>query len=151
MPTVYIWYPDKDHPYGHTALQTDKYYISFWPDADVSELRKARAFAGKGVPASLVFHQELDRHYEGNRLPTGRYEIDNATDEAINKIHEEFLEYNGIDPEEVTLEAGEKLVSNRPIIKPQVSVPKTKYALVPDQVKKPPFYQHEHNCDVYLF
>ena len=129
MPTVYIWYPDKDHPYGHTALQTDKYYISFWPDADVSELRKARAIAGKGVPASLVFHQELDRHYEGNRLPTGRYKIVGATDEAINKIHEKFLHYNGINSANVTLEAAEKLFEKG--VEPEVSVSKTKYAVVP--------------------
>ena len=33
-----------------------------------------------------------------------------TTDEAINKIHEKFLHYNGIDPVDVTLEAGERLV-----------------------------------------
>ena len=167
MPTVYIWSPDKDNKFyiwspdkdnkfGHAALQTDKYHISFWPDGDTSELGKTRAVL-KGVPGSLHFHHELDRYCEGNRLPAGRYEILYATDEAINKIHEEFLEYNGIDPEEVTLEAGEKLVSNRPIIKPQVSVPKTKYALVtnhdgPDRFKTyPPFYHLENNCVTFCF
>ena len=74
MPTVYIWCPDKDHPYGHAALQTNKYHISFWPDVDTSELGKARAI-GKGVPGCLVFHHELDHFHEGKRLPTGTYEI----------------------------------------------------------------------------
>ena len=38
-------------------------------------------------------------------------------------------------------------VNNRPIIEPQVSVPETKYALVPDQVKlSPAFYHNERNC-----
>ena len=108
MPTVYIWYPDKDHPYGHAALQTDKYHISFWPDGDVkNDLGVARA-VGKGVPGSLhFFHHELDRYYEGDRLPTGIYQISYVTDKAINEIYEEFLEYNGIDPADVTLEAGE--------------------------------------------
>ena len=129
MPTVYIWYPDKDHPYGHAALQTDKYYISFWPDGDVkNDLGVARAVAGKGVPASLVFHPELDRFYEGIRLPTGRYEIVGATDEAINLVYEEFLHYNGIDPEDVTLQASEQLIEKSE--KPEVSLPETKYNAV---------------------
>jgi hypothetical protein len=38
------------------------------------------------------------------------YQVVNATNEAINRIHEEFLHYNGIDPEEVTLKAAEKLI-----------------------------------------
>jgi len=74
MPIIFIWCPDKDHPYGHAALQTNKYHISFWPDVDTSELGKARAI-GKGVPGCLVFQHELDRFHEGKRLPTGTYEI----------------------------------------------------------------------------
>jgi hypothetical protein len=38
-------------------------------------------------------------------------------------------------------------VNDRQIIEPQVSVPETKYALVPDQVKlSPAFYHNEDNC-----
>jgi hypothetical protein len=145
MPTVYIWYPDKDHPYGHAALQTAKYHISFWPDGDTSELGKTRAVL-KGVPGSLHFHHELDRYCEGNRLPTGIYKILYATDEAINRIYEEFLQYNGIDPADVTLEAGEKLVRQNK--RPEVSVSLTKYAFVPDQAidYSLKFYTHENNC-----
>nr|CAH0113618.1 unnamed protein product [Daphnia galeata] len=177
MPTVYIWYPDdKDHPYGHTALLTDKYYISFWPDGDISEMGKLQA-AFHGVPGSLHFHCELDRYCEGNRLPTGSYEIDNATDEAINKIHEEFLEYNGINPADVTLEEGEKHIDD---IKnkgwPQKSVAKTLYSynahfegqssaldlIVPGNAlnnqpknlllpKRSTFYYHKQSCVSFCF
>nr|CAH0113664.1 unnamed protein product [Daphnia galeata] len=148
MPTVYIWYPDKDHAYGHAALQTDKYHISFWPDGDVKNELGVLRGVGNGVPGCLIFHHELDRFYEGNRLPTGIHKIVHATDEAINLVHEEFLKYNGINPAKVTLQAGKRLVRQRK--KPEVSVPLTKYALIPNQVKnKPsglPFYQIENNC-----
>ena len=149
MPTVYIWYPDKDHPYGHAALQTDKYHISFWPDGDVkNDLGVARAVAGNGVPGCLIFHPELDRFYEGIRLPTGIYELDQekVTDEAINRIHEKFLHYNGIDTADVTLEAGEKLVDQS--TPPEVSVSKTKYAIVLYNIIYPSdfYYEYVNNC-----
>jgi hypothetical protein len=144
MPTVYIWCPDKDHPYGHAALQTDKYYISFWPDGDVKDSELGASLIR--VPASLVFHPELDRFYEGIRLPTGRYEIVGATDEAINLVYEEFLHYNGINPANVTLEAAEKLFEKGDV-EPEVSVSKTKYAVVPDKnLPVASYYQHGNNC-----
>jgi hypothetical protein len=83
MPTVYIWYPDKDNKYGHASLQMDKYHISFWPDGDLEELLGSKPIHNR-VPGCLVFHQELDRSNEGNRLPTGIYKISKVSDEAIN-------------------------------------------------------------------
>ncbi len=114
------------NPYGHAALQTAKYHISFWSDGDVKDSELGASLIR--VPASLVFHPELDRFYEGIRLPTGRYEIVGATDEAINLVYEEFLHYNGIDPEDVTLQASEQLIEKSE--KPEVSLPETKYNAV---------------------
>jgi hypothetical protein len=130
MPTVYIWYPDKNNPYGHASLQTDKYHISFWPDGDVKQDYNVAMAAIPGIPGALVFHHELDRSLEENQLPTAMYELYNSTDGAINRIHEEFLRYNGIDPEDVTLEAAEELVNERE--KPRKSVRKTRYTFVAD-------------------
>ncbi|EFX79489.1 hypothetical protein DAPPUDRAFT_304419 [Daphnia pulex] len=130
MPTVYIWYPDKNNPYGHASLQTDKYHISFWPDGDVKQDYDLAMAAILGIPGALVFDQELDRSLEENQLPTAMYELYNSTDGAINRIHEEFLRYNGIDPEDVTLEAAEELVNERE--KPKKSVRKTRYTFVAD-------------------
>lgn len=59
-----------------------------------------------GVKGCLVFHHELDRSLEGDRLPTGTHQIVNATDQAINEIHEIFLKYNEIDPPEVIARSG---------------------------------------------
>ena len=144
MPTIFIWYPDRDHPYGHAALQTAKYHISFWPDGDVKEELDAIRTAINGVPASLHFHHELDRHYEGNRLPTGSYEIDNATDNTINDIYEEFLEYNGIDPANVTMEAAKKLIDKKK--KPEATVSKTPYSFSPLLKSERRFYHAKQNC-----
>ncbi|XP_046461447.1 uncharacterized protein LOC124207856 [Daphnia pulex] len=91
MPTVYIWYPDKNNRYGHAALQTDKYHISFWSEQDVKDCGKGTA-ATVGIPGSLVIHQKRDMELEGNRLPTATYQIVTVTNEAINRIHEEFID-----------------------------------------------------------
>ena len=60
------------------------------------------------------------------RTQSCTYKISKVTDKAINHINEQFLEYNGIDPADVTLEAGERLVIQG--VSTEVSVPKTKYA-----------------------
>ena len=62
---------------------------------------------------------------------SGTYKISKVTDKAINRIYEQFLEYNGIYPADVTLEAGERLITQ--VVSTEVSVSKTKYAQVPDK------------------
>jgi len=54
----------------------------------------------------------------------------NTTNESINRIHEEFLRYNGIDPEDVTMEVAEKLVNERK--EPKMSVSITRYTFLAD-------------------
>jgi hypothetical protein len=167
MPIVYIWSPKiGTNPYGHAALQTDKYHISFWPDGDVKEELGVVKTALVGVDASLVFHPELDRYYEGKRRPTGEYEIVNVTNEAINGIHEEFLHYNGINPADVTLEAAEELVDAFELkvgeARPEMSVSRTPYSYIAiveektmfDTMRWPsssPFYHSKQSCVSFCF
>jgi hypothetical protein len=129
MPTVYIWSPDENSRYGHAALQTDKYHISFWSEEAVADCGKMRTVT-EGIPGSLVFHQKRDMELEENRLPTATYQIGSVTNEAINRIHEEFLLYNKIHPADVTMEAAEKLLEDKKT--PEVLVGKTPYTFVVD-------------------
>jgi hypothetical protein len=165
MPIVYIWSPDEENKYGHASLQTDKYHISFWPNGSVKRDFGVWETAFDGVEAALFFHQELDRYYEGNRKATAMYQIVNATDEAINRVHEEFLHYNGIEPEEVTLEAAEKITEKKE--EPMKTVSKTKYSFVADLVRDKrktkskwetflhgeniPFYHEKQSCVSFCF
>lgn len=160
MPTVYIWSPDENNRFGHAALQTDKYHISFWSEQDVKDCGKGKA-ATVGIPGSLVIHQQLDMELEGNRLPTATYQIDTVTNEAINRIHEEFLLYNKIHPADVTMEAAEKLLDENKT--PEVPVGKTPYSYLADirgqismfdlvqpanliNTGKPPWYHSKQSC-----
>jgi hypothetical protein len=62
-----------------------------------------------GVEGCLVFNSNVDREYEAECDPI-EYEIDvTVTNEDINSVYEEFLGYNEISPEEVTLARGEEL------------------------------------------
>jgi hypothetical protein len=162
MPTVFIWSPDSNHRYGHAALQTNKYHISFWPDGDVKNELGVVSTALVGVEGCLIFHPELDRFYEGNRLPTATHHIVNATDEAINGIHEEFLRFNRIVPEDVTLEAAEVLLDE--YIQPERSVPITRYTFIAaverqtffDAIHRNggarvPFYHRKQSCVSFCF
>ena len=107
MPTVLIWLPEGANLFGHAALRTDKYHISFWPDRG-----KHFRFSETSITGRLHFHEHLDWVEEGSREnprgPNSRHAIVNVTNEAINGVYEEFLRYNQIDPEEVTLEAANR-------------------------------------------
>ena len=125
MPTVLIWPPDEENQYGHAALQTKKYHISFWPDGDVKRDLGVLQTLTVGVKASLVLSQHRDFHLEGNRVPR-QYNIVIATDEAIDRVYEDFLRYNNIEPEEVTVAAAEKMIEQN--VLPEVTLPNTKYS-----------------------
>jgi hypothetical protein len=107
MPIVLIWLPEGfSNKYGHASLQTDKYYISFWPLEGKRELSEA------SVTGRLHFQELVDWDNEGSpekpRGPNSQHEIVNVTNDAINYEYEKFLRYNKIDPEEVTLEAASR-------------------------------------------
>lgn len=129
MPTVLIWTPEDANTFGHAALRTDKYHISLWPFRG-KELR----FSESSITGRLHFHEQLDWISEGSRenpvKPTVQNEIVNVTNDAINRVYEEFLRYNKIDPKEVTLEAANR----KPFQLCHRQLPLTRYSLVGDVI-----------------
>lgn len=195
MPTVYIWRPHgEDNPYGHVALATDKYYVSFWTaqvlfDSDEEiqqEESKAKRLKRKltdllnavgvfkGHRGGLVFHQDLDKEYETDQDPV-EYQIDaTLTNEDINSLYEDFLDYNGINPEDVTLARGEQLYKTRKEYEelpqeearkvkeepelPQKSMANTKYSFsvelvtcIKEDDDSVPFYHKQQSCVSFVF
>lgn len=164
MVVVLIWLPTKDNKFGHAALQTDKYHMSFWPDGDVkSDLGVFDALGG-GVNASLVFHQDLDYSLEGKRDPN-QHRIANVTDNEVNRVYERLLAYNDIDPASVTLNKAEEIIQQRD--RPEISLSKTQYTYLARFIKSKnehknflealsqgyngPFYHHPQSCVSFCF
>jgi hypothetical protein len=100
-----IWRPSGDNKYGHAAVQTDKYHMSFWPDGAIKSDLSAFQAMTSGVVAAINFHHNLDKYLEDRRDPV-QYRIVNVSDSALNRIYEKFLAYNNINPSEVTLAKG---------------------------------------------
>lgn len=194
--TLSIYPPHgEENPYGHVALKTDKYYISFWTaqvlqsdesdEIDENEESKAKRIKRKlinalyalgvfkGHQGGLVIHQELDQEYEGNCNPI-EYEINAVvSNEDVNSVYEEFLRYNEIDPEEVTLSKSDEIFKKRREYEalsaeeakkvleepelPQKSLPKTQYSFSVELVREKedesllPFYHKQQSCVSFLF
>lgn len=147
-------------------MKTDKFYVSFWSDGDVKKELGVVSTALLGVKGCLVFHHELDRSYEGDRSPTATHHIVNVTDEAINGIYEEFLRFNDIDPEDVTLEMAEVLLDEG--LDAERAVPITRYTFLAATERESktlfddmrqwndsgvcvPFYQRKQSCVSFCF
>ena len=109
MPTVNIWMPDKEHTYGHVSIETKRYYMSFWPRGDIKADRDVLQAATVGVDAGIVYHRDRDYHLEGKRLPE-RVVLERVPDEALDRVYQEFLKHNGVDPDDVTVEAAERVI-----------------------------------------
>jgi hypothetical protein len=191
MPTLSIYPPHgEENPYGHVALKTDKYYISFWTaqvlQSDENEENQAKRSKRKlinaldalgvlkGHQGGLVIHQDLDQEYEGNCNPN-EYEISAVvSNEDVNSVYEDFLRYNGIDPEEVTLSKSDEIFKKRREYEaslsaeeakkvleepqlPQKSLPKTQYSFSVELVSEKedesllPFYHKQQSCVSFLF
>ncbi|XP_046638234.1 uncharacterized protein LOC124316369 [Daphnia pulicaria] len=181
MPTVYIWRPQgKTNPFGHVALKTDKFYISFWTstgfsDDKIEQLKEVFDFVD-GVRGAIVFNQNVDRKNENDFDPIEYIDpIPFLRDEDINSIYEEFLRYNEINPEDVTLERGEQLFKKyqeyeelkkslpreeakkmkQPEV-PEKSLPKTNYSFSVEFVSRKdesevPFYHQKQSCVSFVF
>ena len=109
---VYVWLPAEGNTYGHVALETDRYYMSFWPRGNIKADGEGLKAAGEGVDADIVYHRDLDFHLEGKRKP-GVIDLPyKVKDSAINNVLERFLRDNGVDPEDVTLEAAERKIQD---------------------------------------
>jgi len=106
---VYVWLPAEGNRYGHVALETDRYYASFWPRGDIKADGETVQAATSGVDADLVYHRDLDYHLEGRRLPE-QVVLPGVSDAAVNDVLERFFRDNDVVPEDVTLEAAEAQV-----------------------------------------
>jgi hypothetical protein len=130
MPTVLIWLPEDANTFGHAALRTDKYHISFWPFRG-----KHFRFSEASITGRLHFHEDLDCISEGSPenpvKPTNQHEIVNVTNEAINCVYEKFLLYNEINSDEVTLEAAERYIAKTECLK---ILSGTHYSLIGDVI-----------------
>jgi hypothetical protein len=116
-----FWRPTLNNTLGHVALKTDRYYVSFRPTKGLPIGNQIK----NGIPVSqitegnmkgcLVLHQSIDRNCERGCDPI-EYEIiitEASNNEDVNSVVEEFLRYNGINPEDVTIERVEELCKKR--------------------------------------
>ncbi len=179
--------PLDENPAGHVAIATNEYYVSLWParclEKDGKKIRvisDAADFVLEGRKGCLVFNQDLDKENEGDDKnkycdPDYEHEIDEAkvSNEDLNAVIEEFLRYNGIDPEDVTLAKGEekyreykqleaslppeeaKLIKDDQ--KPVKSLAETKYSIMAELVSRKrdddsaPFYKSQQSCVSFAF
>jgi hypothetical protein len=87
-----------DNKYGHVATATEKYHFSIWPTKSLNNFKR-QAEGMFGTPGTLVFHDALDKHYEGKKSPDNEYELANVTDAQVEKVYEDlFLRINDINP-----------------------------------------------------
>jgi hypothetical protein len=109
--TVFIW-PNEEGAYGHVGLQTDKYYVSFWPNVNKHEIRDMASLQD-GVLAALIFHKQLDDNAEKNPNPRSHHISSRYVScSDVNHQIEKFLRFNDVCPENYTLEEIEKQVEN---------------------------------------
>ncbi|XP_046454119.1 uncharacterized protein LOC124201910 [Daphnia pulex] len=185
MPKIVIWMPRKENEAGHVGIATNEYYVSFWPANCLEKDGKLTSktifdgieFAIEVHKGCLVFHQDLDKEYEGDvdnkpRDPDCEHEIDAAkvSNEDLNAEIEEFLRYNEIDPEDVTLAKGEEKYQKYKQLSalltpeeaeriedlPVKSLAKTKYSIVTELVSSKDddsasFYNSHQSCVSFAF
>jgi len=102
--SVLIW-PQDDSVYGHAAIRTKNYHISFWPTVD----KKKKPSSGENKGA-LHYHHEYDRYLEYNKKPKV-YELPNLSDDKVEAIYHKVLDYNKIFPyTKVSISEGETIV-----------------------------------------
>jgi hypothetical protein len=160
QPLLRVWYPKGSNKYGHVSIQTNKYYMSFWPK---EHTRKESSFkteaALSGVDASIIFHPNYDCLLEGGRFPDKREWINGCTFRALDKLYEKFLDYNGIDPATVTLERAEEIrESNESVQEGKERIPvkdlgQTNYSFLPQLSYKSerPFYYKAQSCVSFVY
>lgn len=162
--TVLIWEPNPpQNAYGHAAIQTDKYHMSFWPDGKVDEMGRKKCLT-EGVPASLVFHHLYDKQLEGKRPATYTISLRNVDMEMVNMAYEELLNYNGVPHSDASLDTAEELIEqimSNPEIKklPSVSLNKTLYSFwgnfrdgidfINGIIRERDFYKYKQSCTTF--
>jgi hypothetical protein len=173
MPCISIWLPNLrdvfnkgilreiDNKAGHVTLTTNKYHISFWPARFFKDGQNSYTDGVdfvRGVEGCLVLNRKIDCQYEGDSDPI-EYSIDaTISNEDINSVYEEFLNYNGINPQDVTLAKGEELyqMGNDELSKKLFH--RTKYSFSAELVSgkesshsRRAFYHQQQSCVSFVF
>ena len=173
MPCISIWLPNLrdvfnkgilreiDNKAGHVTLTTNKYHISFWPARFFKDGQNSYTDGVdfvRGVEGCLVLNRKIDCQYEGDSDPI-EYSIDATnSNEDINSVYEEFLNYNGINPQDVTLAKGEELyqMGNDELSKKLFH--RTKYSFSAELVSgkesshsRRAFYHQQQSCVSFVF
>lgn len=90
--TIRVWLPDDSTKVGHASIQTDKYYISFWPTNP--KIGSNNIFSDLLVDTASgwnAMHNTLWQDiYSEQRLPDARISI-NLNEKAINDTYEQFI------------------------------------------------------------
>lgn len=139
--TVYIWEPDGENKYGHAAISTKTYHMSFWPE-DGNK--------GKTVPGQLHYHVAYDKHMEGKRNPIA-YKFVDICPLKVDSAYEDLLHYNDVTPDKVTINAGESKMEKTEDNEPVWILPMTKYNAVTSYIQGElttygDFYKNSHCC-----
>ncbi len=95
-----------------------------------------------GVDASIIFHLDFDCCLEDNRFSEHRMSINICSCSELDKLYEEFLHHNGIDPSTVTLSRGGEMRGSEIIEK----LFRTKYSFLPELHYK----SEDNNYQFYL-
>lgn len=155
-PLVRVWLPDENNEYGHVSLQTNKYYMSFWPQGQKNG-KKGNIEKFCGAPACIIFHPDFDCHEEGERFPNHKLPVPIAQCSDMDRLYERFLAYNGIDKEEVNLENGCEIRNRNPEELENTRIEKnlgeTRYTFVPKLQYKneEPFYSKGQSCVSFVY
>lgn len=160
---VLIWEPNDRHKYGHAALQTNVYHMSFWPDGDVKNCyddsgvttrnRSLDVLFGGGVPGSLNFDESYDNYLEGEKDDKGKHlrsrrpekiPLNNVPTRWIHQAYEELLGFNDITPDRVTREEGARISLGEEGV-PSIGLTKTFWSLNGD-ITPYHFFEHQQSC-----
>ena len=91
---VYVWLPSENCSVGHAAIQTEKYYISFYPaDCLFEDARNTK----EAREAALVLYQGYDLKLLNGQRPN-IHRIDDANHRFINMRIEDFFRINSLNP-----------------------------------------------------
>ena len=125
--------------------------MSLWPDGDLKQDHAYITSHLVGVSGSLVFHHDLDKFYEHEKIPS-IYSIDWTDDSSslmkkIDENYENMLNYNDITPDRVTLSAAEELIDQKK--RPEISLNKTRYSFRGHNFYTNEFYKYQQSCTTF--
>lgn len=113
MPIIYLW-RSRNKTIEHAAMQTDTYYLSFWPQqyptSDDCQIRQ-QVLGWLAHEGSLVFSLDFDVLIQGDQQPDEMLTVGNVTDDAINEWYRRMLTFNEIANQDVSLEKANEVLN----------------------------------------